>query len=207
MLPWMETMTVTPSEGRYAVRSDGLGVDVLYTPASARVEDLYREVSLGRFDLYEVVPFGDDEMIHDAETISYRVRAGAVSHRLGTSGEDISGVDTGHDPLGAVESFLSPREVPEAESQVYVVMESSPSTYGKGIVIDLGGSDVAIGPESSTAGFDLHWSGPDRTVTVQIRDQDQSGEPVVVGTLSLDLRSGGRITVSADDSGQLTVTS
>ncbi|HEC11254.1 MAG TPA: hypothetical protein ENI86_17080 [Acidimicrobiales bacterium] len=206
MVPWSESLTVTPSEARYEVRSDGLSVEVVYTPDPARVNDLYEEVSLGRFDLFEVVPFENDEIIYDAESVSYRVTAGTVRHRLGTSGEEIAGVETDHHPLAAIEGFRLPENVPEAQGVVLVVFDRSVDLYGRNVVMDLRGADVAIGPDSSPEGFELHWSGGDRAMPVEIRVEGEDGELTAVGSLLVDLRSGGEILISVDESGEVAVT-
>ncbi len=205
MAPWAEDITVTASTAVYEVWMEGVEYSFLHTPAPERIDALYNELRAGRFDLYEVIPFGDDEMIYDAESTSWRVRAGDFSHRVGASGEDIVGPSNGRRPLGALSGFSDLDAVPGATFTATILVDDGVAQrWGTDLFFDLGSADFAMGEDRWTQELVVSFSESPVEVPVIIRLNADSDEPVET-TMVVTFVDGGTIRVGTDARGGVSV--
>ena len=185
---------------------EALGLDLRDPAFIENPYPLYAELRAGRFDLYEVIPFGDDEMIYDAGSTSWRVRAGDFSHGVGASGEEIVGPTTGHRPLGAISGFSDTDAVPDAVfTATILVDDAAAQRWGTDLVFDLGTADFAMGDDRWTQELVVFFSEASIEVPVTIR-LNADGDDPTESTTVVTLTDGGTLRIEGDDDGGLTIT-
>lgn len=203
MAPWAERIDIG-IDSTYEVWMNGPTLQVHFQPTDARLDALYDEVRLGRFDLYEVIPFDDDEMIYDAEGVGWSISVDGYRHNLSTSGQSLDRPDTGHAPLAALSSFVDTDSVPDAASTVTIVVDETIDAW---FVFDLGDADFAMGEERWASEVEFSWNGPTRDVPVTVwftRPDNASGNPDTNAAPPVDLvatfEPGGRVEFVVDPS-------
>ena len=205
MAPWAEEVSVDGAAATYELWIEGVEWRFHHTPDPQRLDALYAEVRDGRFDLYEVIPFGDDEMIYDAESTSWRVEAGDFSHRLSASGEEIRGPSTGLRPLGAISGFSDLDVATIAVHTATIVVEDAVAQrWGTDLHFDFGSADFAMGDDRWTQELVVAFSQSPLEVPVVIRLNADSDEPVET-TAVVTFVDGGTVTVGPDGEGGISV--
>jgi hypothetical protein len=197
MLPWSESIEVAGDGSVYEVWMDGVAVVFEYQPPSERLDGLWDEVRLGRFDLFEEVDEGE---VMDAGLTSHWVRFGGFQHSLSWQVEGPSGPSTDHDPLGAMSGFADLESVPEASSRMVIeVGDGLYERWGTDLIFDLGDADFALGAERMSPVLEVAWSGEARDVRLVATIDEQPTEHVV------RFEPGGLLVLDADASGALVI--
>ncbi len=210
MLPWSRTTTVTRGAARHEIDIFGDLFRFDFTPEDARVAGLYDELVEGKFDLYEVIPWEEGDEIFDAEGQSWRITAGDVSHRLGTSGEEIDGPDTDRTPLSALRLFADVGSVPTLTESVSIVRDPSVDelvsvgTYEIEVIVDLRGGDAGFDGDLFDEPLLISWAGGPRQVEVSTSWIDDAEVPSSGGHV-LDFVDGAVFVVRATVDGGIEV--
>lgn len=203
MAPWYERTEVRNDGATYLVWMDGLELRFEHTPAARRIDELYEELRLGRFELYEVIPFGEDEMIYDHETTSWRVRAGDYDHRLSAAGEDIVSPSTGHFPLRALSRFVDDTWVPSGGDRA-TIRAGDGDFWDVSVTFELGDADFAMGDERWADEIGFAWVGGPIEVAVTVTTGEDTDTPTTA-SFTVVLERGAVIDLTRDAEGNVTV--
>ncbi|MEM7091396.1 MAG: hypothetical protein AAF567_00225 [Actinomycetota bacterium] len=206
--PWSEDIGVEGDRGTYVLWFEGIEYVLDYTPSAERLDGLYREVAQGRFDLYEVVPFADDEIIYDAEGESWVASVDGFRHRIGINGESIDRPDASGSPLSAMSSFNDRSRVPDATVALQIVLDDSTEDvdlWGLELHVALGGADLAVGDDRWTHDLMLWVTEPIESAAVRLLRRYGQDETVYhEGTVSFG--NADTLLISAAPDGDLSVT-
>ncbi len=157
MAPWSESVTIGADEARYEVWMEEVEVIVMFTPPAERIEALYTEIRLSRFDTYETYDL--DEVEYDGGSESWRVEAGGETYRVARSGgQNYRAPDTEYAPLSSMSTFVDMDVSTAATTGTIVFDPALRDLSGTEVTIDLRGQDFAIGDDRWNDVLEIAWS-------------------------------------------------